>query len=159
MAGPTKRKKVWRLGPKDVRTIVTVIDDIDPRIRPTWQHVEGAALTATRHAFTRQALSKHAEIVAAYGAKVAQHREVARTGKPPRPKGDEEWDRQKEAMLGELERLKARVAALDEAHVRHVANAIRLGIAQRELERPTEKLAKGATDKAGKPKVLNGGRA
>ena len=157
--GPTRHRKARRLTDKDVRTIVTVIEDIDPRIRPTWQHMEGAALAATRHPFTRQALSNHAVIVAAYEAKLGQHREVARTGRPPRPRGGGDHDRQREAMLVELDRLKARVAALDEAHVRHVANAIRLGIAQREFERPTEKLAKGATDRPSRPTVVKDGRA
>ena len=145
-ASKTRSVAGRRLTDRDVRTIVAIIADLDQRHRPTWEHVAAAAVAATRHGFTRQALCKHADIVAAYDAKLKQHREFKRNGKVVRPKALGDWEHERAAMQAEIQRLKKRVEELDVAHVTHIANAIRLGIPQRQLEQPTTKIPQGATD-------------
>jgi len=143
-----------RLTARDIKAIVATIEALPFRTRPTWEHVRGAALSATRRSYSRQALSAHDAIAAAYDAKVAEYRRFRDQGAAPRmveldDDARTERIRQLEADKAELQ---TKVAQLDERVMLHIANAIRLGVSTREIERPTEKLWKKATDVKMKPK-------
>jgi hypothetical protein len=133
-----RRKIGRRLTKLHRRTIVQKVGELDPRLRPTWQHVESAALAATRHTFSRQALSRHTDVVAAYEAKLAEHHQVRQGGKVSKPKDAGDLERKIEAMQAELDALRLRVAELDVAHVNLVANAIRFGMPQHLLKQVSE---------------------
>lgn len=149
-----RRSMAHRLTDRDIKTIVTVIGDLDPRLRPTWQHVEDAAMTATRHSFSRQALSKKAAVATAYEAKLAEHQQVRKGGKVRKPQEAEGLERKIEAMQFELDALRRRVAELDVAHVNLVANAIRFGVPQRLLKQPPEDPTTAVTPASGKPRLV-----
>lgn len=146
-----------RLTPKDVKAIVAGIADLPFRTRPTWDDVRGVALAVTRRAYSRQALSGHNDILNAYDAKVSEYRRFRDQGAAPHPV--EIDDDPREARIRRLEadkaELEAKVVELDTRVMLHIANAIRLGISIREIERPTEKPWKGATDvKKAKPRAV-----
>lgn len=147
-----------RLTPRDIKAIVSQIAEMTYQVRPTWDQICEIALGVTRRSYTRQALSAHDPISEAYNAKVAEYRRFRDSGKTPRLLSIDE-DRL-QVRVRELEAEKAtlqdKISALDERIMLHVANAIRLGISTRELEKPTEKPWKGATDKAGGKKPTNG---
>lgn len=143
-----------RLTARDVKAIVETIADLPFRTRPTWEHVRGAALSVTRRPYSRQALSAHEAIIAAYDAKVAEYRRFRDRGAAPRAVDHDDDPiqnriRQLEADKAELQ---AKVAELDLRVMLHIANAIRLGVSTREIERPTEKPWKKATDQRVKSK-------
>ena len=145
-----------RLTPKDVKAIVAEVAELPFRTRPTWDHVRGAALAVTRRAYSRQALSAHDEICEAYDFKVAEYRRFR--GQGAAPKLVEVDDDPREARIRRLEadkaELEAKVVELDKRVMLHIANAIRLGLSTREIEQPTGKPWKGATDpKAGRPRA------
>ncbi len=137
-----------RLTNHDLAAIANRINDLDARNRPTWEQVVDAAHSVTRRTFTRQALCQHEQITAAYDAKLTQHRLFRQSGKEPkRPGLDEEpWERELADLRAENNRLKAQVAELDKRTILHIANAMRFNIPTRELEKPTKKHSKDATD-------------
>ena len=150
-----------RLTAKDVDAIVSAIEALPFRTHPTWEHVRDAAFSVTRRSYTRQALSAHDAITTAYDAKVAEYRRFRDHGATPRAVEIE--DDPRELRIRQLEtdkaELQAKVVELDRRVMLHVANAIRLGVPTRELEKPTEKRWKGATDnKASKPRAVRSGK-
>lgn len=146
-----------RLTTKDVTAIVRTVEALPFRTRPTWGHVRDAAFSVTRRSYSRQALSAHDAITQAYDAKVAEYRRFRDQGSTPR--AVETNDDPRELRIRQLEAdkadLLAKVVELDRRVMLHVANAIRLGMSTRELEKPTEKPWKGATDdRTSKPRAV-----
>lgn len=137
-----------QLTAKDVAGIVVAVTDLSHRVRPTWGHVQGAALSVAKRTFSRQALSAHPTIVEAYDAKVLEYRSFRATGALPKLVDHDVSPEQSRIDRLEAEKadLAKKVAALDGRIMLHIINAVRLGIPQRELERPSEKPYKGATD-------------
>ncbi|MDK2768393.1 MAG: hypothetical protein KYX69_11815 [Sphingomonas sp.] len=137
-----------QLTAKDITGIVVAVTDLSHRVRPTWGHVQGAALSVAKRTFSRQALSAHPAIVEAYESKVQEYRSFRTTGSVPKlVEHDVSPERSRiERLEAEKADLAKKVAALDERLMLHIINAVRLGIPTRELERPSEKPYKGATD-------------
>lgn len=137
-----------QLTPKEVTLIAVTVSNLPHRVRPTWDHVRAAALSAISRTYTRQALSAYPQIVEAYEEKVLEYRAFQRGESVPQAIqiDDEPWQRQIESLKADRAELKAKVVELDRRVALHIANAVRLGIPTRELERPTEKPYKGATD-------------
>lgn len=139
-----------RLTPKDIKAINSRVTEMSYQVRPTWDQICEIALGVTRRNYTRQALSAHTSISEAYNAKVAEYRRFRDSGRKPRLLGIEEDPMRLRVreLEAEISKLKEKISALDKRVMLHVANAIRLGISTRELERPTEKPWKAATDEA-----------
>jgi hypothetical protein len=145
-----------RLTSKDVKAIVAGVAELPFRTRPTWDQVCRVALDVTRHAYSRQALSAHEPITTAYDSKIAEYRRFRDQGTAP--KLVEIDDDPREARIRRLEadkaELEAKVVELDKRVMLHIANAIRLGLSTRDIEQPTDKPWKGATDpKTSRPRA------
>ena len=137
-----------RLTPRDIKAIVSQIAEMSYQVRPTWNQISEIALGVTRRNYTRQALSAHNPISEAYNAKVAEYRRFRDSGKTPRLLNVDEDSLRVRVRELEAEKatLQEKISALDKRVMLHVANAIRLGVSTRELEKPTEKPWKAATD-------------
>ncbi len=137
-----------QMTPANLKMIVVAVSDLPYRVRPTWDHVRAAALAVTKRTYSRQALSAHTSIVEAYDAKVAEYRRFRTDGTTPKlvEHDEEPWQCTIANLKADKAELEAKVAELDVRVTLHIANAVRLGISTREIERPTEKPYKGATD-------------
>jgi hypothetical protein len=131
-----------------ITTIAKSVAELGFRVRPTWGHVMKAAHDATGRMVSRQSLCEHELIAKAYDAKVDEFRSFQRTGKEPKPPCDDMERQDRNHDRERIAYLEARLAEQDRIIVLHVANAIRFGITQRQLEQPTQKYMKGWTDAA-----------
>ena len=105
-------------------------------------------MSVTKRSYSRQTLSSHPAIEQAYDAKVVEYRRFRADGTGPKPvvHDEEPWQRTIADLKADREELRAKVVEYDQRMALHIANAVRLGIPTRELERPVEKPYKGATD-------------
>lgn len=152
---PRKRKQTRRkLTDQRVQFIVRLIEDWPLQKILTWEGVVALILKETGHVWTRQGLQAHDEIKAAYAAKISACREFHKKGKIPKNKAPIQVVM--EQKLGREQDKNSEIQKTlrwyDERFVRHIANAIRFGITQEQLEELTIAPERGQTDRVKKNK-------
>lgn len=148
---PRKRKQTRRkLTGQRVQFIVGLIEDWPLRKILTWEGVVALILKETGHVWTRQGLQAHDDIKAAYAAKTSAYRGFHKTGKIPKNKTPTQsiWEQKVKREQDKYSKLQKTLRWFDERFVRHIANAIRFGITQEQLEEPTIAPERGQTDPA-----------
>lgn len=96
--------------------------------------------------FTRQTLSANHAINEQYQERVDAYRKLRVGGKPPKEQIDDPIAEEIKTLNNEVAELKETIAVYDELLMRIIANAIKHGISQEQLETPLEPIEQGRTD-------------
>jgi hypothetical protein len=134
-----------RLNPNDVKLACQLINEMAINLRPTWDRVILIVHEVTLKTFTRQSLSANEQISEAYQQRVDAYRKFSLGGKLPAEK-IEDPDFAHKQLRDEIADLKLTVEIYDEILMRIIANAIKNGISQEQLEAPLEPIEQGRTD-------------
>jgi len=143
-----KRKSRSRFTESIAQSIVALINQWPANKRLTWEGIVSMTKHDTGLEWSRQTLQKQEPIRLAYDAHTAHYREYIRSGNLPKRISPENLVIQQklDRVNSENDELRETLRRSDERLIRYLANAIRYGITQEQLESPVPKIVTGTEE-------------